>query len=160
MKFTTLGYTLLFLYSEIYIVHVINCERSKSVNFLLHMFCMQYKHLFFHQVVHGDYIAGVLQVLDVSCGVATFSTYLLPLELQKFSFAPKRWAWETDSIYNRERNWWSDLCFSHKQLVSYHTPVELEMVHFSIYMSIGMRTLPGLLNIFIFIAFLELEMEI
>ena len=63
-----------------------------------------------------NYIAGVLQVLDVSCGVATFSTYLLPLKLQTFSFAPKRWAWETDSIYIRERNWWSDLCFSHKQL--------------------------------------------
>ena len=43
---------------------------------------------------------------------------------------------------------------------SYHTPVGLEMVHFSIYMSIGMRTLPGLLNIFICIAFLEWEMAI
>lgn len=33
--------------------------------------------------------AGVYQVLDVGCGVASFSAYLLPLDIQTMSFAPK-----------------------------------------------------------------------
>lgn len=33
--------------------------------------------------------AGVVQVLDVGCGVASFSAYLLPLDIQTMSFAPK-----------------------------------------------------------------------
>ncbi|XP_017977473.1 PREDICTED: probable methyltransferase PMT7 [Theobroma cacao] len=33
--------------------------------------------------------AGVAQVLDVGCGVASFSAYLLPLNIQTMSFAPK-----------------------------------------------------------------------
>lgn len=33
--------------------------------------------------------AGVYQVLDVGCGVASFSAYLLPLSIQTMSFAPK-----------------------------------------------------------------------
>lgn len=33
--------------------------------------------------------AGVVQVLDVGCGVASFSAYLLPLDIRKMSFAPK-----------------------------------------------------------------------
>lgn len=33
--------------------------------------------------------AGVVQVLDVGCGVASFSAYLLPLDIQTVSFAPK-----------------------------------------------------------------------
>ncbi|XP_047308890.1 probable methyltransferase PMT7 [Impatiens glandulifera] len=33
--------------------------------------------------------AGILQVLDVGCGVASFSAYLLPLNIQTMSFAPK-----------------------------------------------------------------------
>ena len=33
LNFTTLRYILLFLYFEIYIVHVINCEWSRSINF-------------------------------------------------------------------------------------------------------------------------------
>ncbi|XP_071686514.1 probable methyltransferase PMT6 [Rutidosis leptorrhynchoides] len=32
---------------------------------------------------------GVYQVLDVGCGVASFSAYLLPLKIQTMSFAPK-----------------------------------------------------------------------
>lgn len=32
--------------------------------------------------------AGVVQVLDVGCGVASFSAYLLPLGIQTMSFAP------------------------------------------------------------------------
>lgn len=32
---------------------------------------------------------GVAQVLDVGCGVASFSAYLLPLDIQTMSFAPK-----------------------------------------------------------------------
>ena len=42
-NFTAPRYTLLFLNFEIYIVHVINCEWSRSINFSLRMFCMQYK---------------------------------------------------------------------------------------------------------------------
>lgn len=33
--------------------------------------------------------AGIAQVLDVGCGVASFSAYLLPLDIQTMSFAPK-----------------------------------------------------------------------
>lgn len=33
--------------------------------------------------------AGVTQVLDVGCGVASFSAYLLPLGIRTMSFAPK-----------------------------------------------------------------------
>ncbi|WVY97785.1 hypothetical protein V8G54_029936 [Vigna mungo] len=33
--------------------------------------------------------AGVVQVLDVGCGVASFSAYLLPLDIRTMSFAPK-----------------------------------------------------------------------
>lgn len=33
--------------------------------------------------------AGIVQVLDVGCGVASFSAYLLPLNIQTMSFAPK-----------------------------------------------------------------------
>lgn len=33
--------------------------------------------------------AGVSQVLDIGCGVASFSAYLLPLDIQTMSFAPK-----------------------------------------------------------------------
>ena len=43
LNFTAIGYALLFLNSEIYIIYVINCEWSRSINFLLHMFCMRYK---------------------------------------------------------------------------------------------------------------------
>lgn len=32
---------------------------------------------------------GVFQVLDVGCGVASFSAYLLSLDIQTMSFAPK-----------------------------------------------------------------------
>ncbi|CAI9099724.1 OLC1v1036586C1 [Oldenlandia corymbosa var. corymbosa] len=33
--------------------------------------------------------AGVYQVLDIGCGVASFSAFLLPLDIQTMSFAPK-----------------------------------------------------------------------
>lgn len=33
--------------------------------------------------------AGIYQVLDVGCGVASFSAYLMPLNIQTMSFAPK-----------------------------------------------------------------------
>ena len=51
LNFTAPRYTILFLYSKIYVVHVINCKWSKSVNFALRMFCMQYKYVFFQQLV-------------------------------------------------------------------------------------------------------------
>ena len=38
LNFTAPRYTLLFLYSKTYITHVINCEWSRFVNFLLHMY--------------------------------------------------------------------------------------------------------------------------
>ena len=43
LNFTTLKYALLFLNSKIYIVHVIDCEWSRSVIFPLRLFCMRYK---------------------------------------------------------------------------------------------------------------------
>ena len=51
LNFTAPRYAFLFLNSEIYIVHVINCEWSRSVNFPLRMFCMWYKHVFFPTLV-------------------------------------------------------------------------------------------------------------
>jgi len=33
--------------------------------------------------------AGIVQVLDLGCGVASFSAYLLPLDIRTMSFAPK-----------------------------------------------------------------------
>ena len=51
LNFTAPRYAFLFLNSETYIVHVINCEWSRSVNFPLCMFCMQYKLCFFLQLV-------------------------------------------------------------------------------------------------------------
>ena len=50
LNFIVPRYTLLFLYSETYIVHVINCEWSKSINFQLRIFCMWYKLVFFHHL--------------------------------------------------------------------------------------------------------------
>ena len=46
LNFTTPSYAPLLLNSEIYIVHVINCKWSRSVNFPLLMFCMKYKTVF------------------------------------------------------------------------------------------------------------------
>ena len=43
LNFTAPRYAILFLNSEIYIVHVINCKWSRSVIFPLLMFCMRYK---------------------------------------------------------------------------------------------------------------------
>ena len=46
LNFTVPRYVLLFLNSEIYIVHVINCKWSRLVNFPPRMFCMRYKPCF------------------------------------------------------------------------------------------------------------------
>ena len=46
LNFTIPRYALLFLNSKTYKVHIINCEWSTSVNFLLHMFCIRYKPCF------------------------------------------------------------------------------------------------------------------
>ena len=56
LNFTTPRYALLFLNSEIYIVHVINYEWSRSVNFLLRMFCMRYKNVFFQYLQPPNYL--------------------------------------------------------------------------------------------------------
>ena len=45
-------YALLYLNSEIYIVHVINCEWSRSINFPLRIFCMRYKTCFSNTYTH------------------------------------------------------------------------------------------------------------
>ena len=54
LNFTALRYTLLFLYFEIYIVHIINCEWSRSINFPLRIFCIRYKHIFIQQYIDID----------------------------------------------------------------------------------------------------------
>ena len=51
LNFTTPMYTLLFLNFEIYIVHVINWEWSRFVNFPLRMFCMRYKPCFSNKFI-------------------------------------------------------------------------------------------------------------
>ena len=57
---------------------------------------------------------GVVQVLEVGCVVATFSTYVLPLDIQIMSFAPKDGHEKQIQFALRARIWCNDLCFSHK----------------------------------------------
>ena len=67
----------------------------------------------------GDlHSAGVVQVLDVGCGVASFSAYLLPLDIQTMSFAPKD-GHENQIQFALERgkwDWCNDLCVGHKTI--------------------------------------------
>ena len=57
LNFTVLRYTFLFFYSETYMVHVINCEWSRSVNFSLRIFYMRYKHVFFRTPFTSNFYA-------------------------------------------------------------------------------------------------------
>ena len=66
LNFTAPMYTLLFLNSEIYIVQVINCEWSRSVNFLLHVFCMRYKPCF----SNNWYQSGLQFRICITCFVS------------------------------------------------------------------------------------------
>ena len=66
LNFTAPRYTFLFLYSEIYIVHIINCKWSRSVIFPLHMFCMQCKHVFFLQLPRWGLSLSLLPSKPVS----------------------------------------------------------------------------------------------
>ena len=66
LKFTTSRYTLLFLNSEIYIVYVINCEWSRSVNFPLRMLCIRYKPCF----SNNWYQSGLQFWICITCFVS------------------------------------------------------------------------------------------
>ena len=79
LNFTAPMYILLFLYSEIYIVHIINCEWSRSVNFLLRMFCMQYKHIFFQHIIHL-----ILSYETISCCLLNFDVVWLSYIINHF----------------------------------------------------------------------------
>ena len=79
-------YALLFLNFEIYIVHVINCEWSRFVNFPLHMFCMRYKHVFFQHRTHG------LNILV---------RQIYPSKL----FFPPLFSWPTTPSFSQKRSW-------------------------------------------------------
>ena len=97
MKFTTPRYTLLFLYSESYTVHVINYDWGRSVNILLHMFCKRYKYVFFHQMVSEQ--SSILNCITcfVSFGIRDYSFMLL--EDYAFNFLHGCWNYvliETD----------------------------------------------------------------
>ena len=67
MNFTAPRYTLLFLNSEIYVVHVINCEWSRSVNFLLCLFCIRYKLCF----SNNWYQSGLHFRICITCFVSS-----------------------------------------------------------------------------------------
>ena len=66
LNFTAPKYAFLFLNSETYIVHVINCEWSRSVNFPLHMFCMRYKHIFFQHRGQWTTLAEGFMVVQIT----------------------------------------------------------------------------------------------
>ena len=63
LNFTTPRYTLLFLYSEIYIVHVINCEWSRSIIFPLRIFCMRYKPCFSNTMDKHNFVSSFCLLL-------------------------------------------------------------------------------------------------
>ena len=77
LNFTTPRYTLLFLYFKIYIVHIINCEWSRSVNFLLRMFCMQYKLCFSNNWYQSSLQFWICITYFVSFGIRDNSFMLL-----------------------------------------------------------------------------------
>ena len=69
LNFIAPRYTLLFLNSEIYVVHVINCEWSRYVNFQLYMFCMRYKPCFSNRICLVDAMMirlDVWNMLDIN----------------------------------------------------------------------------------------------
>ena len=66
LNFTAPRYALLFLNSEIYIIHVINCKWSRSVIFTLRIFCMRYKLCF----PYGWYQSGLQFLICITCFVS------------------------------------------------------------------------------------------
>ena len=89
MNFITPRYTFLFLYSEIYIVHVINCEWSRSVNFPLRIFCMRYKPCFSHNWYQSSLKFRICITCFVSFGIRD-SNFML-LEDYTFNFLHGCW---------------------------------------------------------------------
>ena len=83
LKFTTPRYTLLFLYFETYIVHIINCEWSRSVNFLLRMFCMRYKHIFFHHLFRTTCLLPLIRYNWAWCFKMKFCNWWLDNLMEK-----------------------------------------------------------------------------
>ena len=69
LNFTAPRYTLLFLNSKIYIVHVINYEWSRSVNFPLRIFCMRYKPCFSHNWYQSSLKFRICITCFVSFGI-------------------------------------------------------------------------------------------
>ena len=69
LNFTAPRYTLLFLNSKIYIVHVINCEWSRFVNFPLRIFCMRYKPCFSHNWYQSSLKFRICITCFVSFGI-------------------------------------------------------------------------------------------
>ena len=89
MKFTTLRYILLFLYSEIYIAHVINCKWSRPVNFPLRMSYMRYKHVFIKNWFQSGLQFRIFITCFVSFGIRD-SNFML-LEDYTFNFLHGCW---------------------------------------------------------------------
>ena len=69
LNFTAPRYSLLFLNSEIHIIHVINCEWNRSVNFPLRMFCMQYKLCFSYNWYQSGLQFWIFLTCFVSFGI-------------------------------------------------------------------------------------------
>ena len=89
LNFTAPRYTLLFLYSEIYIVHVIYYEWSRFVNFPLHMFCMRYKYVFFQQLVSEW--SSISNLYNVFCEFWNQDNSFMMLEDYTFNFLHGCW---------------------------------------------------------------------
>ena len=69
LNFTAPRYALLFLNSKIYIIHVINCEWSRSINFTLRVFCMRYKPCFSNNWYQGSLHFQICITCSVSFGI-------------------------------------------------------------------------------------------
>ena len=89
MDFTAPRCTLLFLYSEIYIVHVFNSKWNRSVNFPLRMFCMQYKLCFSNNWYQSSLQFWLCITYFVSFGIRD-NNFLL-LENYTFNFLHGCW---------------------------------------------------------------------
>ena len=89
LNFTIPRYTLLFLYSKIYIVHVINCKWSRPVNFPLRMSYMRYKHVFIKNWFQSGLQFRIFITCFVSFGIRD-SNFML-LEDYTFNFLHGCW---------------------------------------------------------------------
>ena len=94
LNFTASRYTLLFLNSETYIVHVINCEWSRSVNFPLRMFCIWCKHVYIVITQHW-YQSGLhFELFNMFCAFRIRDNSFKLVDDYRFNFLHGCWNYD------------------------------------------------------------------